>query len=235
MIYSDSMNENKLYHYLRRFPTKLVLLIVLFVISVYLFGFIVHEVLWEKEEAADKIVSNFINDHIVSYNLTKVMKVITFFASIYFSLVAFTALALWYLLYKKSKQLALNIAAIGISSSLVTYLLKELFRRARPADPLIDPLHNYSFPSGHASSGFIFWGLLAYLIWKSKISLTYKYIISGFFILFALLIGFSRIYLRIHYASDVIAGFCVGFAWLAFSIWILERLNVKNTHQNLMQ
>ena len=235
MIYSDSMNENKLYHYLRKFPAKLVLLAVLFVISVYLFGFIVHEVLWEKEEAADKIVSNFITDHIVSHNLTKVMKVITFFASIYFLLVAFTALALWYLLYKKSKQLTLNIAAIGISSSLVTYLLKELFRRVRPADPLIDPLRNYSFPSGHASSGFIFYGLLAYLIWKSNIRLTYKYIISGFFILFALLIGVSRIYLRIHYASDVIAGFCVGFAWLAFSIWILERLKVKNTHQKLMQ
>jgi membrane-associated phospholipid phosphatase len=217
--------------YLRKFPLKLLLLIALFILSVFLFGFIVHEVLWEKEETFDAMVSNFMAAHIVTDRLTKTVKVITFFGSMDFLLIAYTVLALLYLIIKKNKTLVLDISTIGISGFLITFFLKELFRRVRPSDPLIDPLRNYSFPSGHASSGFIFYGLLIYLIWKENITIRYKYIIAVLLLLFSLLVGFSGIYLRIHYASDVIAGFCIGFTWFAFSIWILER-SKKKAHYN---
>jgi membrane-associated phospholipid phosphatase len=91
----------------------------------------------------------------------------------------------------------------------------------------MEPLKNFSFPSGHASSGFIFYGLLAYLIWKTNIPRAYKLIIATLLILLSLLIGFSRLYLRMHYPSDVIAGFCNGFAWLILSIVLLERLKKR--------
>jgi membrane-associated phospholipid phosphatase len=221
--------------YLRKFPLKLLLLIALFILSVFLFGFIVHEVLWEKEEAFDTLVSNFMADHIVNDRLTKTAKVITFFGSRDFLLIAYTVLAFLYLIIKKNKTLVLDISTIGISGFLITFFLKELFRRVRPSDPLIEPLRNYSFPSGHASSGFIFYGLLIYLIWKENINIKYKYIIAFLLLLFSFLVGFSRIYLRIHYASDVIAGFCIGFTWFASSIWILERLREKRTTISVSQ
>jgi len=219
------MRENKLYHYLRKFPVKVLLLVVLFVISIYLFGFIVHEVFLEKEDKVDRVVALFITNNIVSDNLTVIMKVITFFGSTNFLLGANISLFLWYLLLKKDKPLAWDIAAIGISGFLVTYFLKELFKRVRPTGSLMAPLHNYSFPSGHAGSGFIFYGLLAYLVWKSNMLLRYKYILLSSLIFFSLLVGFSRIYLRMHYASDVVAGFCVGFAWLTFSLWLLNKFH----------
>ena len=219
------MRENKSYHYLRKFPVKVLLLFALFVISIYVFGFIVGEVLLEREDKVDSVVSHFITNNMVSDNLTIIMKMITFFGSTNFLLVANTSLFLWYFLFKKNRPRAWDIAVIGISSLLVTHALKELFKRVRPSGSLIAPLYNYSFPSGHASSGFIFYGLLAYLVWKSTIPFRYKYIVSGSLIFFSLLVGFSRIYLRMHYTSDVVAGFCVGFAWLTFSLWLLNKFH----------
>jgi undecaprenyl-diphosphatase len=67
-------------------------------------------------------------------------------------------------------------------------------------------LKNFSYPSGHATSGFIFYGLLVYLVWKTNIPKLYKWLTASILILLSLLIGFSRIYLRVHYASDVVAG-----------------------------
>ena len=151
------------------------------------------------------------------------MKAITFFASAEFLLVAYILLVLWFWLIKKNNLLALDVAAIAIASFLFTTFLKEIFRRVRPLDPLIEPLENYSYPSGHASLGFIFYGLLAYLIWRSGVRLAYKSILAGLFIFFSFLIGFSRTYLRIHHASDVIAGFCLGLAWLSIAVWFLEK------------
>ena len=72
------MRKNKLYHYLRKFPVKVLLLVVLFVISIYLFGFIVHEVLLEKEDKVDRVVALFVTNNIVSDKLTVIIKVITF-------------------------------------------------------------------------------------------------------------------------------------------------------------
>ena len=105
--------------------------------------------------------------------------------------------------------------------------MKLFFQRVRPPDPLIAPLQNFSFPSGHATSAFIFYGLLAYLIWKTDLNRTYKYLIATVLIIFSLLIGFSRVYLRVHYPSDVVAGFCIGFSWLVVTISLFTRLKKK--------
>jgi undecaprenyl-diphosphatase len=109
--------------------------------------------------------------------------------------------------------------------------MKLSFRRVRPPNPLIDPLHNFSFPSGHATSGFIFYGLLVYLIWKTNLPKPVKYLAGILLIGFALLIGFSRVYLRVHYFSDVLAGFCIGFAWLVLAIWLMEKFKAKAVQQ----
>lgn len=217
------MKNKRRPYFLRNLPLKLLVLFILFLAVGYLFGVIVHELFGEQDDVLDKKVSEFLSINIENPQLTKIMKLITFFASLNFLLAGYVLLVLWVWLIKRNNLLALDIAVIAIASSLLTTLFKNLFQIVRPLDPLIEPLENYSYPSGHASLGFIFYGLLGYLVWKLSLRYAYKYIIAGSLILFSLLIGFSRIYLRIHHTSDVIAGFCQGIAWLAISIWLLEK------------
>ena len=213
--------------YFKKLPLGITVLLILFAAAIFFFVFIVHEVLWEKEEVADNLVFAFLSTNVISDNLTGFMKGVTYFASATFLQIAYGALMLIYLLFKNWKR-ALEIAAIGIGGFVVNYLMKLSFHRLRPPNPLIDKLENFSFPSGHATSAFIFYGLLTYLVWKTRIPKFYKFIIGTMLILFSLLIGFSRIYLRVHYLSDVLAGICIGFAWLILTVWLFEKLKKKS-------
>lgn len=217
------MKSERTKQLISKWPLKLLVLLVLFLTVGYLCGLIVHELFGEQDDILDKKMSAFIAREIESARLTSAMKTITFFASAKFLLASYILVVLWFWLIKKNNLFALNIAAIAIASFLLITFFKKIFRRVRPLDPLIDPLENYSYPSGHASLGFIFYGLLTYLVWKSQIRPAYKYILSVLFLLFSLFVGFSRIYLRIHHPSDVIAGICVGLAWLSIAIWFLKR------------
>ncbi len=212
--------------YLKKLSGGVLLLLFLFMVALFLFGFITHEVLWEKEEAVDLRIFNFLS-YVITPQLTTLMKAVTYCASSTFLQIAYGVVVISYLVQKNWK-IALEIFVIGLGGFLINYFMKLSFHRLRPPNPLIDPLNNFSFPSGHATSGFIFYGLLIYLIWKAQIPKPYKYVIGSILILFAILIGFSRIYLRVHYPSDVVAGFCIGFAWLALSIWLMEWLKKKS-------
>jgi len=216
--------------YFKKLPIGLMILLILFAAAIFFFVFIKHEVLGEKEEAADNRVFAFLSANIIGDDLTGFMKVVTYFASSVFLQIAYGALVLLSVLLKNPRR-SLEIAAIGIGGFAVNYFMKLSFHRLRPPNPLIDKLDNFSFPSGHATSGFIFYGLLTYLIWKTDIPKLYKYIIGTILILFSLLIGFSRIYLRVHYPSDVLAGICVGFAWLILTVWLFEKLKKKSAGQ----
>lgn len=220
---SNSFNTK----YFKKLPLGVILLLIFFAGALFLFSFIVHEVLWEKETEVDFYIFNFLSSRVISTPLTGFMKVITYFASATILQIGYAVLILLYLILKNYKR-AIEIAVIGIGGFLVNYLMKFFFHRVRPPNPLIEPLQDFSFPSGHATSGFIFYGLLVYLIWKTSIPKLFKYLIGSMLLLFSILIGFSRVYLRVHYPSDVIAGFCIGFAWLSLTIWLFERLKKKS-------
>jgi undecaprenyl-diphosphatase len=209
-------------NYFKNLSAWIFLLLILFIAALFLFGIITHEVLGEKKETVDKQVFSFLSSHVITPQLTRIMKVVTNFASAILLPIAFGVIVIFYLIRKKWSR-ALEIAVVGIGGFLINYFMKLFFHRPRPADPLISPLKNFSYPSGHATSGFIFYGLLVYLVWKTNIPKPYKWLTASILILFSLLIGFSRIYLRVHYASDVVAGFCIGFAWLALSTWLIEQ------------
>jgi membrane-associated phospholipid phosphatase len=213
--------------YFKKLSGGVILLLLLIAGAVFLFGIITHEVLWEKEEELDRHVFNLLSVHFVSPQLTVFMKAITYCASSRFLQVAYAVLVLSYLAAKNWKR-AIEISVVGLGGFFVNYFMKISFERTRPANPLVEPLQNFSYPSGHATSGFIFYGLLVYLVWKSGIANIYKNIIAIVLILFSILIGFSRIYLRLHYTSDVIAGFCIGFIWLLLCVWLMEYLKKKS-------
>ena len=103
--------------------------------------------------------------------------------------------------------------------------LKYGFHRARPA-PFYGSLpHSYSFPSGHALFSFCFYAMLAGLINDRVRSLALRIVIWIVAALLILAIGFSRIYLGVHYASDVIAGYLAAALWVSAMIF-LDRLRI---------
>jgi membrane-associated phospholipid phosphatase len=203
---------------------KLLLLLLAFTLSISAFALIAHEFLWEKEVALDTAVSDYVKEHFKPGHLDAYMTTLSFLASAYVLIPVYLILVIWHGWIKRKFLLALYILSTGLSGFLIIYLLKLLFRRPRPAGGLIPQPSDFSFPSGHSSAAFIFYGLLIYLIWRIDIRKPVQYGVSALLILLSLLIGFSRIFLRVHYASDVLAGFCIGAAWLSLSIGMINRI-----------
>jgi undecaprenyl-diphosphatase len=69
-----------------------------------------------------------------------------------------------------------------------------------------------------------FYGLLIYIVFQTYRHTAWRWVPIALLVLLIIMIGMTRVYLRVHYASDVIAGYCVGFLWLVFAIWLLNRL-----------
>ena len=214
-------SEPFLKRYLGKLPAGIVLLLLTFGGGILLFTVVMHEVMIERDHETDEEVFSYLSGFI-SPARTKFMEAITWCASSTFMQIGYGLLVAGYLLAKNWKR-AVEIGVIGLGGWVINYFMKLGFERDRPADPLVEGLKNFSFPSGHATSAFIFYGLLIYLIWKSKLSGALKIIFGSLLLGFALLIGFSRIYLRVHYLTDVVAGFCIGLAWLGLAIWWMER------------
>ena len=122
---------------------------------------------------------------------------------------------------------AWSIVLIAVSSTAFMYLLKFLFKRHRPVLPHVKIIIGYGFPSGHSISSLIFFSIVAYIIWLSSIKKVLKYFAIFLLLLFSLLIGISRIVLNVHFATDVIAGFCFGIMWLLLSYFLLVKFKKK--------
>src|ERR1035438_3878268 len=99
------------------------------------------------------------------------------------------------------------ISTMVVSSLLLGWLLKAVFHRSRPPYPLVGGAGGYSFPSGHALGGFIFCGILLFLVWKTLNNYYIKWLLSSFITVFGMCIGLSRIYLHVHYATDILGSF----------------------------
>ena len=201
-----------------------------FLVSLFIFSFIVHEAVYEREDIFDNKVIQFFSAH-SSKTLIEVMERITFFGSTTFLFPAYLVLIAWHL-SKKRMIYAIDTAVIALSSTAMMFALKQFFHRQRPQLPIITGVSGYSFPSGHSLSSFIFCTILMYLVWKGDLSLTQKYLLIVFLFLFALTIGLSRIILNVHYATDVIGGFCLALVWVILSFAILKKLRKNNTAGN---
>ena len=107
-------------------------------------------------------------------------------------------------------------AAVNLVCAVaLNVLLKQLVQRPRPDGFRLIAETGYSFPSGHSMVAMAFYGLLAWMVWHYERDRFVRWLcVMGFGLVIAL-IGISRIYLGVHYASDVIAGFCVSLIWLA--------------------
>jgi len=126
-----------------------------------------------------------------------------------------------YIYMKSSRIKGLFFGGIMILTGGIIFVAKETFQRLRPENALLLEL-SYSFPSGHATIAVVFFGLLVYLFVNKKYSVHGIVVAS----LLVILIGLSRLYLRVHWLTDVLGGFVLGGIILAVGIW-LARVNVK--------
>lgn len=147
----------------------------------------------------------------------------TFFGSQIFLLPANIILGCIFLFINKKRQYAWKIAVVSLSSSGFLFLVKYLVKRPRPDTPMLDAALHYSFPSGHTFTSITFFGMLAYFAARYiKNNYVNRSIIIACVVL-VIFIAWSRVYLNVHYASDVIAGFCLGCLWLIMAKWLLFR------------
>jgi undecaprenyl-diphosphatase len=113
------------------------------------------------------------------------------------------------------------VAALG-GNALLNPMLKQVFSRARPLHPdLVSPAQGFSFPSGHSSGAMVAYGMLAYLAWRL---LPPRCRVPAAMLAAAVIVttASSRVFLQVHFASDVLAGLCSGLGWLALCVGSLE-------------
>jgi len=134
-------------------------------------------------------------------------------------MIAFVALALLALLLRDRRGDALFFAlAVGGAAGL-NVVAKLVFQRARPALwPSLVTETDYSFPSGHAMGSLAVVAALVFLTWRTR----GRWPILALGALFAAAVGLSRVYLGVHYPSDILAGWCASLAWVA-GVWLLLR------------
>jgi undecaprenyl-diphosphatase len=145
--------------------------------------------------------------------LTKAMLGITMLGSEWVMLPLGTVLV-WRLATLGHRRQAILLAAGSLGAELVSHILKLAFHRLRP--PVffgLSPAENYSFPSGHAFVGTVFYGLLAVIL--AEFYRRRRREAIALVLLTVLLVGFSRVYLGYHYPTDVIGGWTCAAGWLA--------------------
>jgi membrane-associated phospholipid phosphatase len=125
----------------------------------------------------------------------------------------------WLLVRRGHTVLAIMWSVSQGGSALLNYAMKVAFARARPegADPLLYS-SGWSFPSGHTMATLVFGGVGAYLLWRILPSKGRSVPFIVLSLAFPLVIGFSRVYLGVHYVTDVIAGFLAGAVWVAVCV-----------------
>jgi undecaprenyl-diphosphatase len=164
------------------------------------------------------------------------VEAVTFLASRNFITVAGLLLINWLLLLRRHRWYSLLVPVVALGSITLNLVLKQFYNRPRPLLPLVSA-SGLSFPSGHAMISASFYGLLVYLVQTHVRPRRLRWLLTGLLVGIILLIGITRVYLRVHYATDVLAGFTAGLVWLVVAIPVLKQIEnrVKKQFRNQPQ
>ena len=173
------------------------------------------------------LVDNFFYTLLVlklrNVHLTKIMIGFTYLGSVY----SYVTLLILFLIFIKNKKIPLLAIANILTSVLLMKIIKNIIKRPRPDGYRLIPEKGYSFPSGHALNAVVFYGILIYIIHTNIKNKKTRIILKILLTTLVLLIGLSRIYLGVHYASDVLAGFLFGFICVYLFIELVYKKVMK--------
>ena len=176
----------------------------------------------------DTFVRTAVHRH-ATPGLTHIMQGFSFLGSVAtVSILCVVILAAFLYFHRRRMAALLGITMLGMGA--LDTVLKLAFRRPRPEAFFGTTPSSYSFPSGHAMGSLCFYGVLAAVLAARARGWSSKWCIWTSAVLLIVMIGFSRIYLGVHYPSDVIAGYCAGAMWVGtvgFVDKILIRREVK--------
>lgn len=168
----------------------------------------------------DQTVLNFFVSIRVEW-LTFVMLVITYMGNTFMVCCLTFLSAISFYIHKHTARIFPFLVSVA-GSSVTVFILKNIINRPRPIGALILETDS-SFPSYHATAAVALYGFLLYTIWKfDKHILKKPFVVFLFTLIF--LIGLSRLYLGVHYLSDILAGYLIGLIWLLISIKIHKRI-----------
>lgn len=158
--------------------------------------------------------------------LTPFMKVVTHSTDTITIVILCLALLLIPVTRKKE---GLPLTAAALINMGIYKAMKHLFLRARP-DVMYHLVEQggYSFPSGHSATSMLVYGLLFYLVGKYCKNQKMKVLLQAVCGILVLTVGPSRLYVGVHWATDVLAGWCVGAAVLMAAVYLIERFGKKN-------
>ena len=166
-----------------------------------------------------KIISTFL----ISDFATPIAKFITNFGGAIFLVIATITL----FIVIRNKKIGISILSNLAIVTVLNQLIKRILQRPRPTEYRIIEETGYSFPSGHSMVSMAFYGYFIYLIYKYVKNKYVKWISISLLSLLICLIGISRIYLGVHYTSDVLGGFLISISYLIIYISVANKFIIE--------
>ena len=182
------------------------------------------EDVFHKEIMSGDIIGyNIISKFLISDFVTPIAKFITNFGGA----ISFIILTIVLFLVIKNKKIGLSIFLNLVIVTVLNQLLKKILQRPRPTEFRIIEETGYSFPSGHSMISMAFYGYLIYLIYKYVKNKYVKWISIVLLGILICSIGISRIYLGVHYTSDVLGGFLISVSYLVIYISAVNKFLIE--------
>jgi undecaprenyl-diphosphatase len=188
--------------------------------ALFVFGWLAEEMLEGDTQQFDAFVRTAVHQF-ATPGLTRLMQVFSFLGSVA-AVTAICLVAICVSLYFRGTRTAALLTITMLGAAVLDVTLKYAFHRPRPVAFFGATPNSYSFPSGHALGSFCFYGILASILAARARARGAKFCVWMAAVILVGMIGFSRIYLGVHYPSDVIAGYCAATVWVG-SVGLLDR------------
>ena len=202
------------------FQTAIVISLAVAVLALFLFAWLGNEVLEGDTQHFDQAVRNWVHQY-ASAGMTRAMTAISLLG--YNILILEMLIALAVFAWLRWRRAAVWLAVAMAGALALDTALKFAYHRTRPSAFFGVAPHSYSFPSGHALCSFCFYGVLAGLLSRRTKALSWRIVIWTVAAILVIAIGLSRIYLGVHYPSDVIAGYLAATVWVG-AVIVLDHL-----------
>lgn len=170
-----------------------------------------------------------ITEYVISFRspkLTQLLMFVTNVGDFYGYVIVLGLFSLMSLFVFKRWKYTVQIVLVLMLSSISNLILKRFVDRARPGIEHMVSVETLSYPSGHAMSAMAFYGFLIYLFYRFKINIVLKIVIMLLLALLIFSIGFSRVYLGVHFPSDIAGGYIAGFIWVVFCVVLFNLIDV---------